>query len=252
MPSIEQFVLKVRRADTPFYARLKRLGKGILVFQLPIPRALDPLYKAIVHLRYLRSEVEEKISVAIFRFPVLRMMCASVGERLRMEQIPSISGGAQVHLGDDVWLSGSLTVFGGRVLASPPEFRVGNRSFIGAKCTFSVARLIEIGDDVLIATGCTVSDFSGHPLDPDKRIAHVQVSPEEVRPVRIGNKAWLGRGAMVLPGVTIGEGAVVGAGAVVTKDVPAGGICVGNPGRLLARTVYDSRPPRPEGSPASL
>ena len=46
----------------------------------------------------------------------------------------------------------------------------------------------------------------------------------------------------VLPGVTIGEGAVIGARAVVTKDVPAGHICVGNPGRLLSRTVYDRKP----------
>jgi acetyltransferase-like isoleucine patch superfamily enzyme len=103
-----------------------------------------------------------------------------------------------------------------------------------------VARLIEVGDDVLIAAGCSISDFSGHPLDPDKRAAGAQVSPEEVRPVRIGNKAWIARGATILPGVSIGEGAVVGAMAVVTKDVPPGHICVGNPGRLLPRTVWDS------------
>jgi acetyltransferase-like isoleucine patch superfamily enzyme len=161
-----------------------------------------------------------------------------------MEQIPTITGGAKVYIGDDVYLSGSLTVFGGRVFQSP-ELKIGNRTFIGSKCSFSVAKLIEIGDDVLIAGGCSISDFSGHPLDPDKRAAGVQVSPEEVRPVRIGNKAWLGRGATVLPGVTIGEGAVVGAATVVTKDVPAGHICVGNPGRLLSRTVYDALPERP-------
>ncbi|HEX3967560.1 MAG TPA: DapH/DapD/GlmU-related protein, partial [Edaphobacter sp.] len=97
-------------------------------------------------------------------------------------------------------------------------------------------------DDVLIAGGCSVSDYSGHPVDPQKRIAGVQVDPADVRPVRIGNKVWLGRGAVILPGVTIGEDAVVGAAAVVTKDVPAGHICVGNPGRLLSRTVYDRKP----------
>jgi maltose O-acetyltransferase len=134
-------------------------------------------------------------------------------------------------------------VFSGRIFPDP-ELRIGNRAFIGSNCLFSVAKLIEIGDDVLIASGCSVSDYSGHPLDPDLRIAGGQVAPEDVRPVRIGNKAWLGRGAIVLPGVTIGEGAVIGAGAVVTKDVPPGSICVGNPGRLLSRTVYDSKSDR--------
>jgi acetyltransferase-like isoleucine patch superfamily enzyme len=242
--SINDHILKIKRAETPFYARLKSIGKAVLAFQLPIPRALDPIYKFITYLQLLRYEIGERLSVAFFRYPVLRARCASVGRRLRMERVPDISGGAKVFIGDDVNLSGVFVVAGGRIFPNP-ELRIGNRTFIGAKCIFSVARSIEIGDDVLIAGGCSISDYSGHPLDPEKRIAGVQVDPEDVRPVRIGNKAWLGRGVIVLPGVTIGEGAVIGAAAVVTKDVPPGHICVGNPGRLLSRTVYDARPDRP-------
>lgn len=240
---MNNLILKIKRAETPFYARLKKIAKAVITLQVPIPRALDPVFKFIIYSRRLRYEIGEQLSVAFFRYPVTRSICASIGERLRMEHIPSISGGAKVYIGDEVYLSGSLTVFGGRVFADP-ELRIGNRTFIGAKSTFSVAKLIEIGDDVLIAGGCSISDYSAHPLDPDRRAAGEQVDPEDVRPVRIGNKAWLGRGATILPGVTIGEGAVVGAAAVVTKDVPPGHICVGNPGRLLSRTVYDPRPER--------
>lgn len=235
---IDEFILKIRKAETPFYARLKSTGKAVLTFHIPVPRALDPVYRAIVYLQYLRYETAERISVAVYRYPVLRMLCAQVGERLQMEQIPNISGGARVFIGDDVNLSGALWVMGGRVFPEP-ELRIGSRTFIGAKCMFSVAKSIEIGEDVLIAGGCSISDYSGHPLDPIKRAAGVQVAPEDVRPVRIGNKAWLGRDVVVLPGVTIGEGAVIGAATVVTKDVPPGHILVGSPGRLLARTVYD-------------
>jgi acetyltransferase-like isoleucine patch superfamily enzyme len=167
-------------------------------------------------------------------------MCVSIGKRLQMERIPNITGPVKIYLGDDVRLSGNLTISSGRIF-SEPEFKVGNRSFIGAGCAFSIAKSVTIGDDVLIAGHCTVSDYSAHPVDPEKRIAGEQVDPEDIRPVRIENKVWLGKGAMVLPGVTIGEGAVVGAAAVVTKDVPPGRICVGNPARLLTRTVYESR-----------
>jgi maltose O-acetyltransferase len=52
------------------------------------------------------------------------------------------------------------------------------------------------------------------------------------RPVRIGRNAWIGGGAIILPGVTIGDDAVVGAGSVVTRDVPAGTTVFGNPARL--------------------
>ncbi|EFH09663.1 CatB-related O-acetyltransferase [Pseudoroseomonas cervicalis] len=53
------------------------------------------------------------------------------------------------------------------------------------------------------------------------------------KPVKLGADAWVGHGAIILPGVTVGIGAAIGAGAVVTKDVPDYAIVVGNPGRVL-------------------
>ena len=40
----ESFILKIKRAETPFYARIKGIGKALLTFQLPLPRFLDPIY----------------------------------------------------------------------------------------------------------------------------------------------------------------------------------------------------------------
>ena len=51
--------------------------------------------------------------------------------------------------------------------------------------------------------------------------------------MHIGDKAWIGGGAIILPGVSIGEGAVVGAGSVVTRDVPAYALVAGNPARVV-------------------
>jgi len=237
----ESFILKIKRAETPIYARLKRVGRAVLTFQIPVPRVFDPICLGIRSLAMLKYDTEERINVACFAFPIFRAMCVSIGERLEMDLLPYVTGPVRVYIGDDVRLSGSLVISGGRVF-DECEFRVGNRTFIGSGCAFAVAKSITIGDDVLIAGSCSVSDYSAHPLDPERRIAGVQVDPEDVRPVRIENKAWIGRAATILPGVTIGEGAVVGAAAVVTKDVPAGHICVGNPGRLLPRTVYDPKP----------
>jgi maltose O-acetyltransferase len=89
---------------------------------------------------------------------------------------------------------------------------------------------IVISDDVQIGPNVQLLTPT-HPLDADLRRAKW----EAAEPITIGANAWLGGGAIVLPGVTVGENAVVGAGAIVTKDVPPGTVVVGNPARPIAR-----------------
>ena len=47
--------------------------------------------------------------------------------------------------------------------------------------------------------------------------------------------AWIGAGAVILPGVTVGENAIVAAGAVVSKDVPDNTIVGGVPAKVIRR-----------------
>jgi virginiamycin A acetyltransferase len=55
----------------------------------------------------------------------------------------------------------------------------------------------------------------------------------------IGNDVWIGREAMIMPGVTIGDGAIVAARAVVTSDVPPYTTVGGNPARPLKKRYSD-------------
>jgi virginiamycin A acetyltransferase len=48
----------------------------------------------------------------------------------------------------------------------------------------------------------------------------------------IGNDVWIGREAVIMPGVSVGDGAIIGAHAVVARDVPPYAVVVGNPGRV--------------------
>ena len=49
--------------------------------------------------------------------------------------------------------------------------------------------------------------------------------------VTIGKRAYVGVGAILLPGTSIGDDSVVGAGAVVHGDVPPGSLVMGNPAK---------------------
>lgn len=100
---------------------------------------------------------------------------------------------------------------------------------------------VEIGSQVLIASRVFISDHNhGEYASPDPASAPTTppaLRPLVSKPVRIGDRVWLGEQVCVLPGVSIGDGAIVGAGSVVTRDIPRNSIAVGNPARVIR--VYD-------------
>lgn len=58
-----------------------------------------------------------------------------------------------------------------------------------------------------------------------------------VAPVVIGDRCFVGYGAIILPGVTIGDDVIIGAGSVVTKNIPSGVVVAGNPARIIESLV---------------
>ncbi|UEJ82400.1 sugar O-acetyltransferase [Brachybacterium halotolerans subsp. kimchii] len=104
--------------------------------------------------------------------------------------------------------------------------RIGERAFINSGCRFQDQGGITLGDDCLIGHNVVIATLN-HDLDPSRRATTIP------RPVVVGESAWIGANATLLPGVTIGKGAVVAAGAVVTKDVPPRTVVGGVPARVI-------------------
>ncbi|HEX5326928.1 MAG TPA: sugar O-acetyltransferase [Acetobacteraceae bacterium] len=110
------------------------------------------------------------------------------------------------------------------------NIRAGRNLFMNYGCVVLDCATVEIGDDVQIGPAVQIYTAT-HPVDPASRRAGL----EAARPVRIGDTAWIGGGAILLPGVEIGDRAVVGAGSVVTRSVPADAVVAGNPARVIRR-----------------
>lgn len=83
--------------------------------------------------------------------------------------------------------------------------------------------LIRIGEHAVLGLRCLVLCHD----DAQRRVA----------PVRIGDGAFIGAAAILLPGVEIGDGARIGAGSVVTRSVPARETWAGVPARRLDRAA---------------
>jgi maltose O-acetyltransferase len=136
------------------------------------------------------------------RRELLAELFGTVGPRAEIEPDFRCDYGCHIHAGDNLFLNF------GCVILDCAEVRLGRDVFCGP------------GVQILTAT---------HPLDPALRAA----GPESAKPIRVGDRVWIGGGAILLPGVSVGDGSTIGAGSVVTRDVPAGVVAAGNPCRVL-------------------
>ncbi|HWK66156.1 MAG TPA: sugar O-acetyltransferase [Rhizobiaceae bacterium] len=134
--------------------------------------------------------------------PALAALLAAIGREVRIEAPFHCAYGVNIELADRVYLNAACTIL-------------------------DTARVV-IGSSTMLGPGVQIY-CAEHHKNAELRAAGL----ERGRPVFIGEKVWIGGGAIILPGVSIGSGAIVGAGAVVTGDVPEGVTVIGNPARTL-------------------
>jgi serine acetyltransferase len=143
-----------------------------------------------------------------------------------------IDGPECIFIGDGVLIHEGVWLSVARSHADiVPHLEIRDRVVFGRFCQVSCVGSIVIEEDVGVSDQVQIGDTFHEYADPTVPSRKQPMSRPE--PVRIGAGALLGFGSIVLPGVTVGERAYVVEGTVVTKDVPAGGIISGNPGRLI-------------------
>lgn len=142
------------------------------------------------------------------RQAILRRLLGSIGEGVHFEPTFRCEFGRNIH--------------------------IGNNFYANFDCVMLDGGGIFIGDDVLLAPRVGIYT-SNHAIDPAERAAGGCYA----KPVRIGNRVWIGAGVHVNQGVTIGDGSVIGSGSVVTSDIPPNVVAAGVPCRVL-RPITDA------------
>jgi len=86
--------------------------------------------------------------------------------------------------------------------------------------------LITIGEDSGLSPAVFVMV---HDASMKHHMGHTRIAR-----VVIGDRVFVGVGAIILPGTRVGDDSIIGAGAVVRGDIPAGSMVVGNPAKVVS------------------
>jgi maltose O-acetyltransferase len=92
---------------------------------------------------------------------------------------------------------------------------VGEHCGFNVRCYFELEAPITFGDHVSVGHEVMFLTKTFDAREPSCRAT--AATPQ---PIVVGDGAWIGARATILPGVTIGAGAVISAAAVVSSDVP--------------------------------
>jgi acetyltransferase-like isoleucine patch superfamily enzyme len=144
-----------------------------------------------------------------------------------------------VKLGRDVKIYAFVNLYGCDIGA---ESRIG--TFVEIQRGVTIGSRCKIQSHTFICEGVVIEDevFVGHNVNfINDKFPHATNEDGSLQSdadwtlqtTRVGRRASIGTGSVILGGLTIGEGAIVGAGSVVTKDVPAHTVVAGNPARVI-------------------
>ena len=187
----------------------------------------------------------------------MRQLLKRIVRRLRRSLFPEPER-EDVKLCDGADVPESASFEGANYIGRNSKFEgsMGYASYIGDNCAISagIGRFCCIAADVKTVNGFhpTSGFVSIHPaffsdgnctgvtFSHEKQFEEFRYADKERKlAVQIGSDVWIGRGAMLIAGITIGDGAVIGAGAVVTKDVPPYTIVGGCPARTIRKRFTD-------------
>lgn len=121
-----------------------------------------------------------------------------------------------------------------------PSAVVSSRAEIGVGTVLVAGAIVNVG--ARIGRFCIINTAAS--IDHDCLLEDgVQVAPRGTLcgNVRCGEDAFIGAGAVILPGLSIGARAIIGAGTIVTKDIHSDLTAVGNPARIVKEATGNAR-----------
>lgn len=162
----------------------------------------------------LRTICQKIFGISIFEFPVIRIFRMKMYEYIFNIEKPK-------------YISNHVLLFckNGQGLKADDCIEIKENIGISAGVRVDYTNGVKIGKNVWLSEGCKIytSDFYCSPIEKEMKSG-----------LEIGDYAWIGANAIVLPSVSrIGNNSIIGAGGVVTQDIPDNALVVGNPAFVI-------------------
>ena len=94
--------------------------------------------------------------------------------------------------------------------------------------------LLTIGDRVAISPNVVIICTSSPNNSALLQVPGFNDKYVKAEPVTIDDDAWIGAGAIILPGIRIGKRAIIGAGSIVNRNVNDDFVVAGNPATQIS------------------
>ena len=105
---------------------------------------------------------------------------------------------------------------------------MGNKNLIESRFWSTEPYLIKIGSYCQLTENTKIHTHDGA-LVARKEYPDFDVFGKVV----LGDRVYVGSGAMIMPGVTIGDNVLIAAGSIVTKSIPSNIVVAGNPAKFI-------------------
>jgi len=112
------------------------------------------------------------------------------------------------------------------------DVHIGKNSYINSGVVIYSGNGVHIGEDVLIASNCTLA-----PVNHQYKLKSTKIVEQRFQPSRGGiiieEDVWIGANSVILDGAILRKGCVVGANSLVSKELEPYSINVGSPTKCI-------------------
>ncbi len=212
--------------------------------------AFDPELNTLALLQFVSIQLSAVLRGLKMLFFLKNPSGLLLGKRVQFFNLPRISWGKFLKLGDHVYISAlgkygvcfgdnvSVGAYSRIVLSTSLNqlgsyIKIGNNVGMGEFAYLGGAGGLEIGDDCIIGQYLSCHPENHNYSDSSKAFRHQGVTRKGIK---IGKNCWIGSKVTILDGVAIGDNCVIAAGSVITKSMPANSVIGGVPAKVIKPT----------------